>query len=450
MSRWHRRRWLWQYLWGWTLLVALLTWTGLGFTAYLTGLHEAREITDGHLKSMADLLMRVKELGNQTQPFETLSEEGIHRRPDRYGSETHVVAWENQRVTWDTHGMVNRLPDSLVDGHHTLVLATDNRVQTWRMFVKTEVSPLGTTRRVTVLTDTARHQELALDMAEHIIRPALIVFPLTALLLVLAIRRGLRPLNQLSADMTQLDVRAGKRLEGKQDFVELESTVQAIHHLVDQLQHQWARERQFNADVAHELRTPLTSAVLQAHIAQTAQSAQDRMQALRQVEADTLRAAHILSQLLELARAEQSPHHTREDVDLCSLALEISTQHVALADELGQSLSLLVPDNPVLIPGNQALLGLALRNLVDNALRHNPCGTQVEIEVTKDKSQGCRLAVSDDGHFDANGSQHSGLGVGLTLVRRIAESQGAVFGQEIARAPFKTRLSLHWATQSTN
>ncbi|MDV7394934.1 hypothetical protein RZS08_26350, partial [Arthrospira platensis SPKY1] len=110
-------------------------------------------------------------------------------------------------------------------------------------------------RQVAVISDTASHVELALDMAQHLVRPAIIVFPLMALLLIWAIRRGLRPLHQLSEDMAALDVRAGQRLESQQAFSELESTVQAIHHLVDQLQHQWARERQFNADVAHELRT---------------------------------------------------------------------------------------------------------------------------------------------------------------------------------------------------
>lgn len=444
MNTTRRRRWLWRYLWGWTLLVVLLTWTGLGGIAYTTGLHEAQEITDGHLKSAAELLLRIKALGVGPPSLPAPARIGPPSSEDRYASDLHVVAWENDRLTWDTHHMAARLPPTLVDGHHTLVLANDGNVQTWRLFVTTDASLPGWKRRVAVMTDTVRHHALALDMAEHIVRPAIILFPLTALLLIWAIRRGLKPLNQLSADMAGLDVRAGKRLEGRQAFVELETTVQAIHHLVDQLQHQWARERQFNADAAHEMRTPLTSAVLQAHIARLAEDPAQREQALQQLEADALRAANILTQLLELARAEQSSMAQAGVVDLCALARDVCTRHQGLAHEWGQTLSLNIPDEAVHVPGHAALLELALRNLIDNALRHNPRGTHVELSVMVLPDGRRAVSVCDDGVFRPEGSERSGMGVGLTLVRRIADAQGAVLEHDTAQAPFRTRFALTW------
>jgi two-component system, OmpR family, sensor histidine kinase QseC len=425
--------------------VLLLTWSGLGGIAYTTGLDEAREITDGQLVSAAELLLRVKAQGLSGQA-------SSHARPipseaiaDRYTAEMHVVAWEDGRLTWDTHGMADQLPPSLVDGHHTLVLATDSHLRTWRLYVATAAHDAGPARRVAVMTDTARHAELALDMAEHIIRPAIFLFPLAALLLIWAIRRGLRPLRQLAADMAALDVRAGQRLEGKQAFVELESTVQAIHHLVDQLQQQWARERQFNADVAHELRTPLTSAVLQAGLAQEADTPEQRERALKQVAAESLRAASILTQLLDLARAQRAEQPRGQTVDLRQLAREACVNHLGLAHEWGQSLSLRAPDEPAPVEASPELLGLALRNLVDNALRHNPHGTHVEVSVSRRPSeQRLELAVSDDGELQQQTSSRSGMGVGLTLVRRIADAQGAVFRQEPGEAPYTRRFVLAW------
>lgn len=442
-------RWLWRYLWGWTLLVLLMTWVGLGAVAYSSGLHEAQEITDGHLKSTAEVLLRVKALGIGPPTLTAPPRDGESLPEIRYATDLHVVAWENDRLTWDTHAMANGLPPLLVDGHHTVVLAHDGEVRTWRAYVATDLSSSAWKRRVAVLVDTARHHALALDMAEHIVMPAIVLFPLIALLLIWAIRRGLKPLNRLSTDMARLDVRAGQRLEGKQAFMELESTVASVHHLVDQLQHQWARERQFNADVAHELRTPLTSVVLQAHMAQVAHDPAVRDRALKQLEADALRAASILTQMLDLARAEQSRMAPDNTVDLCALARDVCTRHQGLAHEWGQTLALRTPDTPVCVTGHVALLELALRNLVDNALRHNDRGTQVELAVAQHPDGRRTLSVEDDGAFRADGSVRSGMGVGLTLVQRIADAQGAVLEHDRAEAPFHTRFALTWRVSAS-
>jgi len=436
-------RWLWRYLWGWTLLVLALTWTGLAGVGYSTGLHEAQEITDGHLKATGDLLMRVKELG-LTPPPSQLKRPADPDTPERYAADLRVVAWENGELTWDTHAMADRLPPTLVDGYHTLVLAGGPEVVTWRLFVVTQAPAAGPSRRVAVITDTARHAALALDMAEHIVRPAIVLFPLTALLLIWAIRRGLRPLHQLSSDMATLDVRAGQRLRSEQAFVELDSTVQAIHHLVDQLQHQWARERQFNADVAHELRTPLTSAVLQAHLAQAADSPAQREAALKRVEAEALRAANILTQLLELAQAQRSGSRPDDTVDLGTLAQEVCAAHAGMAHERGQTLSLRVPDGRVCVQGHADLLRLAVRNLVDNALRHTPSGTQVDIEVAQTSDGAVTLSVTDSGGAVPLAGARPGMGVGLTLVQRIADAQGADFQRDTTQQAQGRRYVLRW------
>lgn len=442
-----RKRWLWRYLWGWTLLVLWLTWTCLAAVAYITGLHEARLITDRHLQATADILLRVKELGTVNPVTADPPIPALESRPSRRVSDLCVVAWEDGRLTWDTHHMADLLPSHLDNGWAVLTLASDGpdaRPRQWRVYAMSHEGLSGTQRQVVVLKDTARHRALAIDMTLELIQPAIVLFPLSALLLIWAIRRGLRPLNQLSADMAALDVRAGQRLEGQQAFMELDSTVAAIHHLVDQLQHQWARERQFNADVAHELRTPLTSAVLQAHLAQSAEHASEREQALKRVEMEALRAAGILSQLLELARAQRPDRMTSATVDLCELARHVCAQHLGLAHEGGQALALEAPDTPIRVNGHPELLRLALRNLVDNALRHNPRGTQVEIAVHQAKGGEVSLSVNDDGHFDPGGSSRQGMGVGLTLVRRIADALGVRFQHEPGQPPFRTRFVLTW------
>ena len=166
--------------------------------------------------------------------------------------------------------------------------------------------------------DIRQRGELGKDIAEHVAGPALLIFPLVALALWWAIRRGLRPLDQLSTEVAALEGFAGQRLDAEHRFREFNSTVTAINALVDSLQRQAERERAFASDVAHELRTPLAAMTLQASAAQLDPSPER----LAQLEQESLRAGRILAQLLDLARA-QRVSQSLSRVHLGRLALQL-------------------------------------------------------------------------------------------------------------------------------
>jgi len=286
--------------------------------------------------------------------------------------------------------------------------------------------------------------------------------PLAAWILASAIRRGLLPLKRLSGQISTLDIDAGQMLVPQQPYQELGVTVQSINHLVQRLQAQLERERRFAADVAHELRTPLTALVLQARLASDSPLASDKTQALKAVEQGARQAARILSQLLDLARAQSLQGELKDPVDLCALAHSVVSEHAALAHELGQDIALEVPKQALLVKGQATLLALALRNLVDNALRHNPAGTFVEVRVAQDRAGTLRLSVSDDGSERVSeapcgpgtapglvSGPAGGLGIGLTLVERIAQSQGAQLLREPGTGPFGKRFVLIWQASSS-
>jgi two-component system sensor histidine kinase QseC len=315
-----------------------------------------------------------------------------------------------------------------------------------------ETGQPGGVRRVAVLLDWQRRQALAGDIARHLVAPALVFLPLLALVLAWAIRRGLRPLKGLSADIQALNVDAGQSLTLKQPYKELGVVVKAINQLVQRLASQVQRERRFAADVAHELRTPLTSLVLQARRARNNPVALEQAQALAAVEQGAMRAGRILSQLLDLARAQSLADDLSESVDLCALAHRVVSEHAALAHALGQEIALEAPEQALRVPGRTTLLELALRNLVDNALRHNPTGTYVEVRVATDAEGRTVLSVSDDGvdalHRESAASSETlavrGMGIGLTLVERIAQSQCVQLVRDGAAAPFSKRYALVW------
>lgn len=455
---------LWRYLWAWAFGAVVALWLVLAGLAYSTGYHEAEEISDGLLVSAAQLLLS-QPLAQPLLVPATPNPPSVHpaelpaalsqHPPNAYAPEFHVVIWQGDRLVWDSHGVHAQLPPRLALGHQTLGLTLQGVSQDWRVYVA-ESTEATAVRRVAVFMDPARREALAADISEHILMPALVFLPLVALMLASAIRRGLLPLQRLSGKIEALDVDAGQTLVPQQPYRELGVTVQSINALVLRLQAQIGRERRFAADVAHELRTPLTALVLQARRARKGSGAAEQDQALQAVEQGALRAGRILSQLLDLARAQSLTGDASEQVDLCALALRVVSEHAALAHELGQDIALEAPDSMVL-PGQSTLLELALRNLVDNALRHNPAGTYVEVRVARDAAGQVALSVSDDGGDvsavrtpgsdtapDTGTSSNVGLGIGLTLVERIAQSQGAQLMRDGGAAPFGKRFALVW------
>lgn len=439
---------MWRHLWRWSLLALAAVWFTLVAVAYYTGEHEAGEMTDGQLLSAAELLLRLP--GEPTAALSTGLAVPVGRSlgANTYSPELRVVMWVNERVVLDTHGLSSLLPPTLAPGNQTVSLKLDGQPTRFRAHrTDAVVNPAlaGPSRRVVVLVEISRLKALGRDIAEHLVRPALVLLPLVALMLAWSIRRGLVPVNQLSQDIATLDVDTGQMLAPGQRYRELSSTVQAINALVQRLQVQAQRERRFTSDVAHELRTPLTALVLQARLVRHGSTPEQRQAAAEQVESEALRSGRILSQLLDLARAEGLDRQPAEPVDLRSLALQAVSEQAPVAHALGQDLALEAPSQPVWVRGHVTMLELALRNLVDNAIRHTPPGTQIEVRIERHPPGEIVLSVNDDG-ARAGTAQASqpGLGIGLTLVRRIADLHGAALRTDSPELPMTTRFALVW------
>jgi len=436
---------LWRYLWSWVVGALLVVWTTLLLVAWYTGHHEAEEITDGQLEAVARLWLSV-------EPDKTLSipEPIPSNRTRAYVQDVAVLHWVDGQLFTDTHNLAGSLglSDPPAKGFSNRVQTTGNGEVRWRVYADPGQDEHAADY-VAVLMDMDHRVDLGRDMALKLARPALLVLPLVALLLWWALRRGLSPLVRLSRDVAALDGLGGQRLDTAHRFHEFSSTVRAINTLVDSLQTQARREREFASDVAHELRTPLAAMSLQASAAQHDPSPER----LAQLEASALRAGHILSQLLELARAQRdgSGREAWKDVALGDVAADLIASHAQEGFESRHELSLEQPETPVVLHVQPMLLELALRNLIENALRHTPADTQVVVEVWQSGSE-AGVSVSDDGQrpgAPAPAAPHStsGLGLGLRLVQRIAEQLGATLERDTGEAPMTTRFTLRWPRQ---
>jgi len=210
-------------------------------------------------------------------------------------------------------------------------------------------------------------------------------------------------------------------------------------------------ERRFIADAAHELRTPL--AVLSAHadLARRAATEEERDTALRRLSAGVARAARLSEQLLDLARLDaQTTAPTLVPLDLAPLLVLVVRDFETLARERQQRIVLRTEDGRVL--GDVDLLGILIRNLVDNAVRYAGEGGRIEVICRRDVRDGVggiALCVADDGpgvapeererifhrFYRANGAGNGnghggsrssgGSGIGLSLVARIARAHNA-------------------------
>lgn len=437
-----------RYILSWSLGTLLVVWLMLIALAWSTGLREARKFSDGQLVAVTKLWLEASPTGA-----------GQHRLPDSVGvdheylQDVAVMAWENGRLVADTHRIAPGLDMTALPprGFRTLTLQTEHGLGEWRSF-GVQLDTDGRHRRVLALMDMEKRFELGKDIAEHMAQPAILILPLVAFLLWWTIRRGLRPLDRLSSEVAALDGFAGQRLDAQHRFSEFSSTVSAINTMVDTLQSQAQRERQFASDVAHELRTPLAVITLQARAAQVEPSATR----LSQLELEALRAGRILTQLLDLARAQRGGEaggaHAPElpqRTSLSDMAARLISAHAQQAHDSGHDISLVESETgSVWVTVQPMLLELALRNLIENALRHTPTGTQVVVEVWR-RGEAMGVSVSDDGQRSGSASvllqAASGLGLGLRLVERIAEQMGASLVQDNGELPMTTRFSLNWS-----
>ena len=444
-----KRRALWRYLWSWTLMALGVAWVTLVAASYYAGFHEADEITDGQLVAAANLLLQVPAVNLNgleavsSQALRAASTFSVGRVKEQEHVQTvSVLVWERGRLVMDSHEASDRVPDGLALGYSTVnaKAIAGTRVDRWRIFVAERPD---TGRRVAVMIDLDRRARLAKDIALKIARPALVVLPLVGLLLWWAIRRGLRPLNQLSTQVADLNLQTGQRLDEAHRFQEFSSTVEAINGLIDRLQAQTRREREFASDVAHELRTPLAAIALQAGVARQHEEESVRNEALDKLAAEALRGGHILGQLLDLARAQRLENDAVQDVPLDALAARVMAGFAQVGHDTGHELELVRGPAPVSVRGNALLLELALRNLIDNAIRHTPAGTLVCVALTGPRGQ-TGLSVSDNGPGIQAPTGAEGLGIGLRLVERIAQQHGAELVRDSGESPMTNRYAIVW------
>ncbi|KPN16845.1 hypothetical protein AO715_01760 [Xanthomonas sp. Mitacek01] len=217
---------------------------------------------------------------------------------------------------------------------------------------------------------------------------------------------------------------------------EIAPLVQAFNRLLARLSQALQREREFLGEAAHELRTPLAALLAQAQVLQHAASREEARAALEDLIAGIERSARLAQQLLDAARVEAGGATLRAvELDLALVAGMVADEFAQTAVLRGQTLEVEVRHAPV--RGDIDDLGILVRNLLDNALRHGGPGARVRLQTSIDRDADpawVLLRVEDDGpgieaserervfeRFYRAGDRPraSGIGLGLSLVKRV-------------------------------
>jgi signal transduction histidine kinase len=272
---------------------------------------------------------------------------------------------------------------------------------------------------------------------------------LLALLAGLAVAdRAMRPIKALTGLARQItSTRDPSRripVPGTDDEVgelarTMDGMLQALDEARSEREHALDRQREFVADASHELRTPLTSIQANLELLQAAgEGSEDDRHAVNSALSSTRRMSGLVSDLLLLARPDAGRQLARKELDLTRIAAEALQEVKPLAGDRRLESQL---EGPLTLEGNSDELHRLVRNLLENAVRHTPDRTTVELTARRDGEQAL-LEVIDDGPgippgmedqvFDrfvrgdgpSDTAAGGGSGLGLAIVRAVAESHG--------------------------
>ncbi|GAB4287531.1 MAG: ATP-binding protein [Roseovarius sp.] len=217
--------------------------------------------------------------------------------------------------------------------------------------------------------------------------------------------------------------------------------------------------RQVSADIAHDLKTPVQRiAVLLSDLRDRLPEEGAEAELAQRAAEEAERAVAVFQALLQIAQIEGgSPRARFAPVDLAELMRTFAEIYEPAAEDSGHALCLApLPEGPVVVSGDRALLGQALANLIENALRHTPAGTRITLSLTR-ADGGVTLAVADDGPGIPPGEHDNvlrrlyrlersrttpGHGLGLALVAAIAELHGATLSLADNAPGLAVRLQL--------
>ncbi|SOZ60576.1 putative sensor histidine kinase [Cupriavidus taiwanensis] len=427
----------------WMLAPLLLLWPMSIAVTYLVAKSIANGPFDRALEASAIVLsQQVREVNGRVTLQLPLSAREILRADETDNIYYQVVGKRGEYIAGDQD---LPLPSEDDQGHAGLVSLRDDRVagnDVRVAYTYIELKQVSGTQPVLVqVAETLdKRARLANEIIKGVILPQFVILPLAVVLVWFGLSRGLAPLTAIQqrirarnpGDTSPIDERAAPQ--------EITPLVGSFNDLLARLDQSVQTQKRFIADAAHQMKTPLAGLRMQAELAQREQSPEELRRSLAQIAGSSERTAHLVTQLLSLARMENlAGTGGMAALDLAALAREVVKDWLPQAWARDIDLGLDADDHPVMVQGNRLMLTEMLNNLLDNAIRYTPRGGHATVRVSADAFEPfAYLDVEDTGpgiapserervmerFYRVLGTNTEGSGLGLAIVREIVQQHG--------------------------
>jgi two-component system sensor histidine kinase QseC len=435
------------------LVLGLVTsvWIATAVMTWIDVREELDALLDGHLAQAAALL--VVQQGHELESEELEVDEPSLRR---YSPKVAFQVFHEGRLALRSSN-APEAPMIALDGHFQSGFMTV-RIDgiAWRVF-----AAFGAERDAQVYVAERIDSRAAILWAalRSGLWPTLAALPLLALGVWWAVRHGIKPLRRLRQVLRERQAQALDPLVLEDAPQEMKPLVDALNDLFGRIVALMEAERRFTADAAHELRTPIAAIRAQAQVALGEHDDALRRHALQATLIGCDRANRLVGQMLTLSRIETGAAVALMALDLVALVRQVVAElgHRAILKQ--QSIGVDATGSCV-VQGDATLLGVLVRNLVDNAIRYSPEEAVVNVTVDR-QAGGVRLTVEDSGpgmnpadraqigqrFFRVLGSGEEGSGLGWSIVQRIAAVHHARIRVADGQSLGGLRVEVEWPAQ---
>ena len=397
-------------------------------TSYIFARHEIEEVYDAQLVHSAKVLLQLTQ-------HEIMEDEGFHlgiENPDlqhKYERNLGFRIWVDEELITRSPNAENFADFQAPPGFSN----QDVHGHEWRFFVF--IDPANKIQ-IEVSERYDIRYELIIQLMTALILPALIFIPIILVIVWIGVRKVLKPVVKISADMDQRNSNDLSPIEKDILPEEIAPLVQALNRLFARIEDSFNRERQFTDNAAHELRTPLAAMKTQAQVLIKKSAAMpDCREGLDNLHASIDRASHMVDQLLSFTRL-QADQIELKTVSFSSLAEEVLQEMSPLAVKKKIDLAADVAPN-LKVRGNRNALAIMVRNLLDNAIKFTPLEGAISIAAFQEGAN-VILKISDTGPGIADAEKDKvferfyrvqknkpGSGLGLSMAKWVCDLHGA-------------------------
>ena len=398
-------------------VITLVTFAA-AIQGYRSSMTKATDVFDNELRLLTHVLVNVSNLGTDTN--------------NQHANTAFVYQiWQQQELLVSSHPQLNKPISEFIDGfaeHNFLA-------QRWRTYTQFFAAQ---NKWVIVAQPLNRRFELAEDMILAAVTPLIVSIPLLAIIIFLVVSRGLRPLRLLSDNLRAKKADDLSPLQTQKQMNELSPVLETLNQLFERLDAAFMRERRFASDAAHELRNPLSVLKINAHNLALDITDNSPMQInMQYLQQGIERMSHVVEQILLLNRTNPEQYQGKFiQLDTTNLCQTVIASLFPQIDAKNQEVELIGKSAPIL--GDAFAMGILLQNLLSNASKYSPEGSQISVSI-RDSKQHVIIQVEDSGpgidesefqrvferFYRVGGDRHvsntPGCGLGLAISRHIAE-----------------------------